>query len=90
MIGVGPVIGSAILAYLLYESVLDLAKPSASYSGTSVFGIGVPLGIGVLFSVLGIVFMLIWRFGRGRDFFHRHGFESVPHEIALGPTAPGS
>jgi len=90
MIGVGPVIGSAILAYLLYESVLDLAQPSASYSGTSILGVGVPLGIGVFFSVLGIVFMLIWRLGRGRDFFHRHGFESVPPEIALGPTAPGS
>jgi amino acid transporter len=90
MIGLGPLVGAAILAYLLYESVLQLADPGDSYSGTSIFGVGVPLAIAILFSVLGLVFMLIWRFGKGRAFFERHGMESVPPEIALGPTAPGS
>jgi amino acid transporter len=95
LIGAGPVIGSAILGYLLYESAIDLAQPSASYSGTAVLGVGVPLAIAILFSGLGLVFMLIWRFSRGGTaFFRRHGGESVTPEItrgiALGPTVPGS
>ncbi len=95
MIGAGPVIGALILGYLLYESAIDLAQPDASYSGTAVFGIGVPLAIAILFTVMGLIFMLAWRFSAGgKEFFGRHGGESVAPEIArglaLGPTAPGS
>lgn len=94
LIGLGPVIGALTLFYLLYESVIDLSDPAASYSGSSIFGVGVPLAIAIFFSGLGVVFMLLWRFTTGRRFFDRHGFESVPPEIArgaaLGPTAPGS
>ncbi len=94
LIGVGPLVGAAILLYLLYESAIELADPGASYSGTSIFGIGVPLAIAILFSGLGVIFMFVWRFSTGRTFFQRHGLESVPPEIAsgvaLGPTGPGS
>ena len=93
LIGVGPLLGAAILAYLLYESALQLANPDDSYSGTSVLGVGVPLAIAIFFTLLGAVLMVAWRFSGGRPFFERHGGEAVPIEIArapLGPTAPGS
>lgn len=53
-----------------------------------------PLAIGIFFSLIGVVFMIVWRLGPGREFFRRHGGESVPPEIArdgaLAPAAPGA
>lgn len=92
LIGVGPLLGSLLLLYLLYESIGQLADPEASYTGTSVLGIGVPLAIALFFAVLGLVLMLAWRFGPGRAFWTRRGGEAVPDEVALaalGPTRPG-
>jgi amino acid transporter len=95
LIGVGPVVGAIALFYLLYESFIDLANPEDSYSGDSVFGLGVPLAIALFFFILGLILMVIWRFSSyGRPFFSRRGWEAVPPEVArdmtLGPTAPGS
>ena len=92
-IGVGPLVGAGTLFYLLYESVLDLSDPGASYSGSSVLGVGLPLAIAVVFLVLGLVLMLVWRFTVGTTFFTRKGFETVSDEVALaalGPTRPGA
>lgn len=92
LVGVGPLVGAAMLLFLLYQSVIQLADPVASYTGTSVLGIGVPLAIAVFFLVLGVVLMLVWRFGPGRAFFARRGGEAVTDEVALaalGPTTPG-
>lgn len=92
-IGVGPVVGALTLFYLLYESVRDLADPEASYSGSSVLGVGLPLAIAVFFLLLGLVLMLVWRFTVGAAFFTRRGFEKVSDEVALaalGPTSPGA
>lgn len=92
-IGVGPLVGAATLFYLLFESVRSLADPQASYSGTSVLGIGLPLAIAVFFLVLGLVLMLVWRFTVGAAFFDRKGFETVSDAVALaalGPTRPGA
>ena len=92
-IGVGPVVGAITLFYLLYESVRDLADPEASYSGSSVLGVGLPLAIAVFFLLLGLVLMLVWRFTVGAAFFTRRGFEKVSDEVALaalGPTSPGA
>ena len=92
-IGVGPLVGAGTLFYLLYESVLDLSDPGASYSGSSVLGVGLPLAIAVVFLVLGLVLMLVWRFTVGATFFTRKGFETVSDEVALaalGPTRPGA
>lgn len=83
-IGVAPLIGAAMLFYLLFESVSELADPGASYSGTSVLGVGVPLAIAIFFIGLGLILMLVWRFTSGPKFFERKGFEAVPHEIAVG------
>jgi amino acid transporter len=92
LVGLGPLVGAAILLYLLYRSVLQLADPEASYTGTSVLGVGVPLALAVVLVVAGVGIMLARRYGAGRAFFTRRGGETVSDEIALaalGPTAPG-
>jgi amino acid transporter len=88
-IGLAPLIGAVGLGYLLFESARDLADPKASYSGTELFGVGVPLAIAVAFTVLGLIFMVLWRFSSsGKPFFQRRGFESVSQEIADETAAP--
>ena len=83
-IGIAPVVGALMLFYLLYESVTELADPGASYSGTAVLGVGVPLAIALFFIALGLVLMVVWRFTGGREFFARKGFEAVPPAVAAG------
>jgi amino acid transporter len=89
-IGLAPVIGALMLFYLLVESIRDSADPSASYTGSSVFGVGLPLAIAVFFFALGIVVMLGRRFGSSEaaDFFARGGLEAVPPEVAAGAAGP--
>ena len=57
-IGVAPLIGAVMLFYLLYESALDLADPKASYCGSEVFGLGVPLVIALVFTLGGLLLMV--------------------------------
>ena len=86
-IGVAPVIGAGLLGYVLIESARDLSDPKASYSGTELFGVGMPLGIAIVFAGLGVIVMIAWRlFGppQAREFFGRKAFEAVPHEVAMG------
>ncbi|MGY1811450.1 APC family permease [Blastococcus sp. SYSU D00820] len=66
LIGVGPLIGSGLLIWLLIESIGDLADPENSELGTTWLGVGPPLAIGVGILLLGVVFMVIWRFTRPR------------------------
>ena len=61
LIGLGPLIGSGLLAWLLVKSVADMSDPANSYSGTSWFGLGPPLVIGIGITVVGIVIMCVWR-----------------------------
>ena len=42
-------LGAAILGYCWSSSVIDLSDPEASYSGSAVLGVGVPLFIGLAF-----------------------------------------
>jgi amino acid transporter len=91
-IGVGPVLGAIMLAVLLVQSVISLANPEESYTGSSIFGIGMPLAIALFFTLLGVVLMIVWRVGPGKTYFARKGGERVSDEVAraaLGPTAPG-
>ncbi len=86
-IGVAPAIGALMLTYLLVESAIDIADPKASYSGSEVFGLGLPLVIALVLMIGGVVLMALWRlFGpdRAKRFFHRPAFEHVPHEVAIG------
>jgi amino acid transporter len=82
-IGAAPVLGGLVLAYLFFRSMADLANPGTSYTGGSIFGLGVPLVIGLGFLILGVVLMVIWRLGGHERFFGRTP-ETVPPEIAEG------
>jgi hypothetical protein len=61
LIGVGPLIGAGLLAWLLVESVADMSDPANSYTGDSWFGLGPPLVIGIGIALTGVVLMLVWR-----------------------------
>lgn len=61
LIGIGPVVGSLLLLFLLVKSIQDQANPDNSYSGQSWFGVGPPLVIGVFIFAIGVVFMFVWR-----------------------------
>jgi amino acid transporter len=83
-IGVAPLLGAAGLGYLLVESAINLASPDESSTGTSVFGVGMPLVIGIGFALVGVVIMFAWWAFGNRSFFSRPGLEAVPAEIAEG------
>ncbi len=61
LLGVGPLVGAGMLAWLLVLSVRDLADAENSYTGQAWFGVGPPLVIGVGVMAAGVVLMLWWR-----------------------------
>jgi amino acid transporter len=61
LIGIAPLLGSALLVWLLVLSVRDMSDPENSYSGQAWLGVGPPLVIGVGIFVAGLVTMLVWR-----------------------------
>ncbi|WP_119066244.1 APC family permease [Rubrobacter indicoceani] len=84
-IGLAPVLGASLLAYLFFVSIVDLSDPGASYTGGSFLGIGMPLVIGLGFLLLGVVFMVLWRVtGGGHEEFFGRKPETVPPEVASG------
>ena len=86
LIGVGPVIGAILLFWLLIRSIADLNDPEASSTGTAWFGLGPPLVIGVAIFLLGVAFMLFWRFHDARYWRERPGVAPDP---VTGDPAPG-
>ena len=68
--------------------MLDLADAELSYSGSAVFGLGLPLVIGAGFLLLGAVLMVLWRIGNPRGYFERRAFEAVHPEVAAGRAEP--
>lgn len=82
-IGVGPVVGAAILAYLFVRAIDVNSDPDASYTGSTLFGIAVPVVLGVGLLLLGVVLMLVWRLRGHRRFFGRKT-ETVDPEVAAG------
>jgi amino acid transporter len=83
-IGVAPLIGALTLGYLFVKATIDFADPAESYTGSNLFGIGLPSVIGVGFLLLGFVLMLLWRGGGHSDYFGRKPFEKVPPDVATG------
>lgn len=61
LIGVGPVLGSVMLFWLLVQSIIDMADPENSTTGEAWLGVGPPLVIGVFIFAVGVVFMVGWR-----------------------------
>ena len=90
LIGVGPLVGSAMLLWLLVLSVRDMSDPANSYTGTSWLGVGPPLVIGLGIFLTGVVFMLFWRVKDGR---YWQGSASLPdpdvvHGLKAGTADP--
>ncbi|MET9390926.1 APC family permease [Streptomyces sp. NPDC006624] len=61
LIGLGPLAGAGLLAWLLAESVADMADPDNSYSGVSWLGVGPPLVMGLAVFLTGVVLMVVRR-----------------------------
>jgi amino acid transporter len=89
-IGVGPLVGAAILGYLFVKSSIDFADPENSYTGQDVLGLGVPFVIGTGFLVLGLVLLVLWRLDGNERFFGRKAFEAVDPAIAAGEAQPAA
>ena len=87
-IGVAPLVGALLLTFLFVRSVSDLADPEASYSGSAVLGLGLPLVIGGSFLAGGAVLMVAWWLDHRRGYFERRGFEAVHPEVAAGRAEP--
>ena len=82
-IGVGPLVGAAILGYLFVKAVIEYSKVEDSYSGDSLFGIAIPAALGLGLLVLGVILMLVWRAGPHERYFGRRT-EIVDPEVAAG------
>jgi amino acid transporter len=82
-IGLGPVVGGAVLGYLFVKAILEYSKAEESYSGSAVFGIAIPVVLGIGLLLLGVVLMLIWRLGGHEGFFGRRT-EIVDPDVAAG------
>ena len=82
-IGVGPVVGGTILGYLFFKAINEYSKADQSYSGSEIFGIAVPVVLGVGLLLLGVVLMLLWRASGHPRFFGRKT-EIVDPDVAAG------
>jgi hypothetical protein len=80
---VGPVVGGLILSFLFVKAIIEYSKTDASYFGSALFGVAIPVVLGLGLLALGVVLMLIWRLGGHRDFFGRRR-EIVDPEVASG------
>jgi amino acid transporter len=83
-IGVAPLVGAGILFALFGKSLVDLADPDASYTGTAWLGAGPPLVIGIGFLAFGCVLLVLWRLLGHERFFGRKAFEIVDPDVAAG------
>jgi amino acid transporter len=86
-IGLAPLAGAGLLAFLFFEAVKEFTDPGASYTGESILGVGTPLVIGLGFLLLGGVLMVLWRLGGHERFFGRRPLEAVDPEVAAGRVA---
>ncbi|MFI5827797.1 APC family permease [Streptomyces sp. NPDC051578] len=73
LIGLGPVVGAGLLAWLLVESVNDMSQPGNSAGGVAWLGISPPLLIGTGIAVVGVLIMCFWRVRDGRFWQERRG-----------------
>ena len=85
-IGVGPLIGAAILGFLFVKAILEYSKVEDSYSGDAWFGIAIPAALGMGLLILGVILMLVWRFTGHERYFGRHT-ETVDPDVAAGRKA---
>lgn len=82
-IGVAPLLGAGMLAYLFVRSLVDLSDPGGASNTGGLFGLGVPLVVGLGLLLLGAALMVLWRTMGNERFFGRAP-ETVPLEVAAG------
>ena len=82
-IGVAPVVGALILGALFFKAIWEFKEVEDSYSGTEVFGAGIPAVLGVGLILVGIVLMIVWRVMGHDDYFGRKT-ETVDPDVAAG------
>jgi hypothetical protein len=70
LVGLAPLLGGLILAWVFIKSCIDLANPENSESGDSWFGLGPPLVIGVGFLLFGVLLMFLQQ-RASPEFFRR-------------------
>lgn len=87
-VGVAPLIGTAILYYLMIKNAIDLADPVNSESGDSWLGLGPPLVIAIGFMALGVILM-IWQQIRAPEFFRSKLETAPPDLVARAPATAG-
>jgi len=79
-----PALGGAILSWVLVKSVIDLADPANSTSGSSWLGLGPPLVIGIAFMVLGALLMVWWSRAHPAFFGQKVEVFAAPHSAPTG------
>jgi amino acid transporter len=82
-IGVGPLVGAGILGFLFVKAVIEYSKTDQSYSGSALFGVAIPVVLGLGLLILGVILMLLWRVSGHGDFFDRKP-ETVDPDVASG------
>ena len=96
LVGLVPLFGGVVLAWMLWESLWELSNPENTYTGASWFGFGPPVVIAVFFTVLGLVLMVAQRIYQPA--FFRHRLEAAepgaldirpPEELMEGPGIIG-
>jgi amino acid transporter len=86
-IGFAPLAGGLMLGFVLLRSILDLANPDTSESGSAWLGVTPALVMGIGFMLLGAILMIVWRFLQPRPFFARHLETVAPETAAKAPVA---
>jgi len=86
-IGVGPVLGGLILFGLFVKAIFEYSKVEDSYSGDALFGIAIPVVLGLGLLLVGAVLMLVWRFTPGHQDYFGRKTSIVDPEVAAGRKA---
>lgn len=89
LVGVGPILGSLGLAFMLVVGVRSVWNPADSASGVPWLGLAPPLAIAAIVAVL-VVTIMIWRMIRAPQFFrnNRERANYVQSPFPIGPELP--
>ncbi len=86
--GLFPFLGSLSLTWIFVKSLIDLADPENSESGSSWFGLGPPFVIGGVLLIIGMPLMFLWKAGHPEFFRVKRDPAHVKPPPEGGETAP--